>query len=93
MATNRRKSTRSRGRPNREETVRRALAELGTDPALVDPRRILASICADVDAPAGARVAAARTLLGLPENPDARVVSDDAISTRAIAIMAARRAH
>ena len=93
MATNRRKSTRPRGRPSRDEEMRHALAELGTDPALVDPRRVLASICADTAAPAGARVQAARTLLGLPENSDARVASDDAISTRAIAIMAARRAH
>ena len=39
------------------------LAEVGCDPALVNPRRVLASIAGDVDAPASARVAAAKALL------------------------------
>src|SRR5262249_20201776 len=37
--------------------------ELGIDPALVDPLRVLASVAGDATAPASARVAAARALL------------------------------
>jgi hypothetical protein len=58
------KPQRRRGRPTREEAARRALAELGLDPKLLDPRRVLAEIAADPDAPASARVNAAKALLG-----------------------------
>src|SRR5262249_23304688 len=54
---------RRRGRPTREEELQRALVELGIDPALVDPLRVLASVAGDATAPASARVAAARALL------------------------------
>lgn len=54
---------RRRGRPTREEELQRALVELGVDPALVDPLRVLASVAGDATAPASARVAAARALL------------------------------
>jgi hypothetical protein len=64
MATIPERPRRRRGRPTREEEVRRTLAEIGCDPALVDPRRVLASIAADESMPPTARVAAARTLLG-----------------------------
>ena len=62
MATTLEKSRRRPGRPTREEEVRRALAELGLDPALLDPRRVLAEIASDKNAPASARVAAAKAL-------------------------------
>jgi hypothetical protein len=94
MAKNPDKSPRRRGRPSKEEEVRRALVEIGCDPALVDPRRVLASIAGDTDAPAGARVAACRTLLGLSEGSDARMVAEDTVAERAIRLMAAaRKAH
>jgi hypothetical protein len=87
-------SRRRRGRPTREEEMRRGLAELGLDPTLLDPRRVLAEIASDKNAPAGARVAACRTLLGLSEGSAARTVVDDPVSERAIQIMAAaRRGH
>ena len=56
-------SRQKRGRPTRQEEVRRALAEIGCDPASVDPKRVLASIAGDAAAPASARVAAAKALL------------------------------
>jgi hypothetical protein len=85
---------RRRGRPSRKEEVRRALAEIGADPAAIDPRRILASIAADAGAPAGARVAACRTLLNLdPAAEDSAAAGGD-MAERAIRLMAAaRKAH
>jgi hypothetical protein len=80
------------GRPSKADEVRRALAEVGCDPALIDPKRILASIAADADAPAGARVAACRTLLNLdPVAEDSAAASD--VAARAIRLLAARKAH
>lgn len=88
MATDPRKSTRPRGRPSREDEVRRALAEIGVDPTMIDPLRVLASIAGDVDAPAGARVAACRTLLGVKDHDPAEASSGDAsINARAVAMM------
>lgn len=51
------------GRPTRAQTERRRILEIGVDPALVDPRRVLAGIAVDPTAPATARVAASRALL------------------------------
>ena len=83
---------RRRGRPTREEEVRRALAELGLDPSSIDPRKILAAIAADLSAPAGARVAACKGLLAAgPEQPETSVAGSDAISVRAQQLLAARR--
>jgi hypothetical protein len=84
---------RRRGRPSKQEEVRRALAEIGCDPALVDPRRVLAAIAGDIDAPASARVSAAKALLGIrdqdaAENP---ALGGDAVSVRAQQLLAARR--
>ena len=42
MAKNPDKSPRSRSRPTRQEELARALAALGCDPDLIDPKRILA---------------------------------------------------
>jgi hypothetical protein len=83
---------RKRGRPSRQEEVRQALATVGCDPALIDPKRILASIAADADAPAGARVAACRTLLNLdPVAEDSASAGGD-VATRAIRLLTARKA-
>jgi hypothetical protein len=83
---------RRRGRPTREEEVRRALAELGLDPSSIDPRKILAAIAADLSAPAGARVAACKALLAAdPEQAETSVAGGDAISVRAQQLLAARR--
>jgi hypothetical protein len=71
--------------------VRQALATVGCDPALIDPKRILASIAADADAPAGARVAACRTLLNLDPADDSAAAASD-VAARAIRLMAARKA-
>src|SRR5262245_30307872 len=54
---------RRRGRPSRKEELQRALAELGVDPASVDPLRVLASVAGDAAAAPTARVAAAKALL------------------------------
>jgi hypothetical protein len=67
MATNTEKPTRRRGRPSKEEEVRQALAEIGVDPALIDPRRVLAAICINTNMPPMARVSAAKALLGLKD--------------------------
>jgi len=81
------------GRPSRKEEVQRALAELGVDPATIDPRRILAAIAGDSSAPAGARVAACRALMAVrdPERSEDSVVAGDAVSVRAQQLLAARR--
>jgi hypothetical protein len=63
---------RRRGRPTREEELQRALVELGVDPALVDPLRVLASVAGDAAAPASARVAAARALLAARDSAGKR---------------------
>jgi hypothetical protein len=85
---------RKRGRPTREEEVRRALAQIGCDPALVDPRRILAAIAGDADAPAGARVAACKVLLGVKDqDPAEEPAAASDVAARAIRLMAARKAH
>jgi hypothetical protein len=84
---------RRRGRPSKQEEVRRALAEVGCDPGLVDPLRVLASIAGDADAPASARVAACRALLAAraPDGPDGSATAGDAVSVRAQQLLAARR--
>jgi hypothetical protein len=51
------------GRRSRQEELARTLAELGVDPALVDPLRVLASVAGDAAAAPTARVAAAKALL------------------------------
>jgi hypothetical protein len=82
------------GRPSRKEEVQRALAEFGVDPATIDPRRVLAAIAMDPSAPAGARVAACRTLLGVKDQDpaeDSAAASD--VAARAIRLLAARKAH
>jgi hypothetical protein len=93
MATTRETPRRRRGRPTREEEVRRTLAELGVDPASIDPRRILAAIAGDADAPASARVAACKALLTArdPERSEDSAVGGDAVSVRAQQLLAARR--
>ena len=83
---------RKRGRPSRKEELRRALAGLGIDPATIDPRRVLAAIASDTNAPAGARVAACRALLDAQEGDPAEDGGGDTrINTRATAMM--RRAN
>jgi hypothetical protein len=97
MAITPQKSSRRRGRSTREEEVRRALAEIGVDPALIDPRRILASIAANRSMPPTARVAACKALLGQRDQDPAEeaAVAGDAVSTRALQLMEAarRRGH
>src|SRR5262249_44183703 len=84
---------RRRGRPSRKEELQRALAELGVDPATIDPRRVLAAIAGDTTAPAGARVAACRALMAAqdPERSGDSAVVGDAVSVRAQQLLAARR--
>ena len=86
------------GRPTRGEALRRRIAAVGVDPALVDPKRVLAGIAVDEQAPATARVAAARALLvaqaGLPPpvfiDPD-EVPEEDVVTRRALAVLTAGR--
>ncbi len=86
-----------RGRPSREDALRRAIEGAGVDPASVDPRRILAAIAADAKAPAGARVQACRALIGSADKPpapgDGGGVPDDALSRRALELIAGRRTN
>ena len=91
MATTLEKSRRRPGRPTREEEVRRALAELGLDPALLDPRRVLAEIASDKNAPASARVSAAKALLEQTKQPD-KGKAEDRPSKRVLAQGAAATA-
>ena len=96
MPTNTEKPSRRRGRPSKEEEVRRALAEIGVDPALIDPRRILAAICINKSMPPTARVAAAKALLSArdQEHPAEGFEAGTDVAARAIELMAAaRKAH
>ena len=68
--------------------MRRALATVGCDPASVDPKRVLASIAGDATAPASARVAAAKALLGQRD----RQRSNGKLGKKALAQRAATRA-
>jgi hypothetical protein len=91
-ATTPRKPGRKGGRPSRAEASAKAL--LGVDRTVVNPVAILREIAADRSMPGSTRVSAAKALLALPDGSDARAVADDAVSTRAIQIMAAaRRGH
>ena len=54
-------------RPINKETARRLLAAVGVDPALIDPKRILAAIASDANAAPTARVRAAMALIERPE--------------------------
>jgi hypothetical protein len=96
MPTNTDKPSRRRGRPSRKEEMERALAEIGIDPALVNPLRILAAIAANGRMPPTARVAACKVLLGVrDEDPaeDSAAAGSD-VAERAIKLMAAaRKAH
>ncbi|AWN43482.1 hypothetical protein [Methylobacterium durans] len=85
-----------RGRPTRDEALRRAIRAAGVDSTLIDPKRILAGIAVDRDAPATARVAACKALMaanaGLPAvlvDPG-EVPEEDEMSRRALALMAQR---
>lgn len=75
------------GRPTRAEATAKALTALGVDPASVDPRRILAAIAADVSAPASARVAACRALLGDAPKPAAEIDELDPITRKAVSLL------
>ena len=91
-ATTPRELKRKGGRPSRAEASARAL--LGVDLTTCDPVAILREIALDRSQPGSTRVSAAKALLALPDGSDARAVADDAVSTRAIQIMAAaRRGH
>jgi hypothetical protein len=93
MATIHEKPPRRPGRPSKEEEVRQALAEIGIDPALIDPRRILASIAANRSMPPTCRVAAAKALLAARDQDpaEASAAVADAVSVRAQELLAARR--
>lgn len=73
--------------PGRPKKVKAAVA---VDAANVDPRAVLAEIAADKDAPAGARVQAAKALMGRPGQPPAQPDDEppmDDVTRRALAIM------
>jgi hypothetical protein len=94
MATTPEKHRRRPGRPTKAEEVRRALAEIGVDPALIDPLRILAGIAANRSMPPTARVAACKVLLGVKDqDPAEDSVAGSDVAARAIRLMAARKAH
>jgi hypothetical protein len=86
---------RKRGRPSREEELRTLIQNVGVDPDLVDPKRVLAGVAVDATAPASARVSAAKALLVAGGKLPAGAAGDDdpeldALSKRAIAIMSRR---
>lgn len=86
------------GRPTREEAERRRILSAGVDPALVDPRRILAAIALDGATPATARVQACKVLIatsaGSPLVPGVPLADEpaedeatDELTRRALALM------
>ena len=97
MPTNPEKPPRRRGRPTRQEEVQHALAQIGLDPTLIDPLRILASIAANKSMPPTARVMACKILLGVrngDQAEDEATAGSGDVAERAIRLMAAaRKAH
>ena len=89
------------GRPTNAEIMRRRVEAAGIDPALVDPRKILAAIAVDGSASAAARVSACRVLLAhearlaalvaAPAAEDEEPIPVDLVTERALALMAAGR--
>ncbi|KQS66491.1 hypothetical protein ASG32_30670 [Methylobacterium sp. Leaf361] len=81
--------------------MRRRAEAAGVDPALVDPRRILAAIAIDPAASAAARVSACRVLLlnearlaalvAAPVEDEEAAIPVDLVTERALALMAAGR--
>ena len=85
---------RKRGRPSRQEAAARAMATFAIDPSTVDPLAVLAAIMMNPALPASARVQAARALIAARnQDPaeDSAAISD--LASRAIRLMAARKAH
>lgn len=84
------------GRPTRGAVLLRAIEAAGIDPVLVDPRRILAGIAADKEAPATARVQACKALLlssgDIPPGADdpREDTPTDELGRRALAILAGK---
>ena len=77
-----------RGRPTRAQASAKALAGLTIDPAMVDPKLILAQIMVDTSAPAAARVSAAKALLADRERGEGGEARHDAdLNKRALALM------
>ena len=89
------------GRPTKADALRRRIEAAGIDPALIDPRRILAAIAIDEAAPHAARVTACRTLLAhearlaalvaAPTDDQDEPIPRDLVTERALALMAAGR--
>jgi hypothetical protein len=86
MPTNTEKPLR-RLRPSRKEEMARALAEIGIDPELIDPRRILAGIAANRSMPPTCRVAACKALLGVRDQDAAEDRPGGDINARAAEMM------
>lgn len=88
------------GRPTRAEALRRRIAAVGVDPALVDPLRILAGIAVDESAPHAARVSACKAMMAafsrlvpvsVPQPvEDEKAPELDALTVRALSLMAGR---
>ena len=87
------KPRRRPGRPSRDDEVRRALGEIGCDPASINPLRILASIAVDLEAPASARVAACKVLIGAPDRDDGDEIDEAARLNARAAVIMLRRAN
>ncbi|WP_056501253.1 hypothetical protein [Aureimonas sp. Leaf454] len=81
------------GRPTKQAALLKRVDAAGIDPALVNPRRVLAAIAVDAAAPASARVAAAKALLtassgqAVPVSETAHQPLDD-LSRKALEIIA-----
>jgi hypothetical protein len=96
MVTRPRKASKKPVRPTQVEVFKRVVEVGGIDPATIDPRRILAGIAADPEAPAGARVMACKTLIAAAgeQAPNAAdEATSDALTRRALQLLATGRAN
>ncbi|WP_338722374.1 hypothetical protein [Devosia sp. XK-2] len=78
------------GRPRKTPTKTATPKLAPVEPVEIDPRAVLAEIAADKEAPAGARVQAAKALMGRPGQPPAQPDDEppmDEVTRRALAIM------
>jgi hypothetical protein len=83
------KPKRRRGRPRRAEASAKALAKV--DLTTLDPRQVLLEVAADTSAPASARVAAARALLGDDSGKKPPAAPADRVTELALEILRGKK--
>jgi hypothetical protein len=96
MVSRPRKAPKKPAQRAQAEVCKRVIESGGIDPETIDPRRILAGIASDPEAPAGARVMACKTLLvaaGEQSPGAATEATNDALTRRALQLLSTGKAN